>query len=581
LFAGDAVAAGLRPPGQTVSSAQVSGPANVVIVLGQSNMASHGTAPGVWRGGVPGAIGVMSATATCSETNSPLPGATPASGTLECWDVSSGTLYAGQLVTGDGVPAGQTISAANNRGHFPAASGVGGAGTYVVTPAPDTSITTESMTFAPGDIGGGALNNSCQIWVAKSLTSGAWMTYNPNIGGGTYNSDPTTPRNRSKAWGPEIEFCRRWTADNAGAPLFIIKLAVGGSHLCMQPSSNQISPETTVPVGNIASVFPTLNTMTAAAEAALTTQFGFASYNIIAYLYGQGEQDNKDTCGYPAAPFAATVTPNIYQVNLLDLIGRLAIPTTVSASFSGYISPDFTLHVVSVASGTLSQYQLVAGAGVLADTFITGQLSGTPGGVGAYALQVYQATNKEIITASSGASCDAGYVNGWVFVADPDRYARSRITKSCVTGGIFAVGNTISGLGLQPNTTITALDSEGDTADGWYNINVPQTLGSSDSPASMTASVPGWGAGADTARFVDFQTAGSYAGGTNGSGVQPAKNALNDSGGAALTVVTVPVNDRLPATTTGIHYWAPWIQELGRRLYLGYLGQCDYHMPTC
>ena len=118
-----------------------------------------------------------------------------------------------------------------------------------------------------------------------------------------------------------------------------------------------------------------------------------------------------------------------------------------------------------------------------------------------------------------------------------------------------------------------ALDSAGDTQSGLYRINVNQTLG----PEPMTAMVPGWGAGADTAAFITYRT--DYSGPP--TGVQTAYVTLNDSQGAALKVTVVNVNDALKLTPSPIHFDGSWIAELGRRLYLGYLGQCDYNSPTC
>jgi hypothetical protein len=60
---------------------------------------------------------------------------------------------------------------------------------------------------------------------------------------------------------------------------------------------------------------------------------------------------------------------------------------TPGATFTGTISTT-TLTVSAVASGTLAIGQFVFGANVSSGSIIQSQLTGTPGGVGTYALAV-------------------------------------------------------------------------------------------------------------------------------------------------------------------------------------------------
>ena len=161
--------------------------------------------------------------------------------------------------------------------------------------------------------------------------------------------------------------------------------------------------------------------------------------------------------------------------------------------------------------------------------------------------------------------------------AYPLLFTPTKVLRSCVSGGAFNVGDTLSGPGVLPGTIITGLDSAGDTADGLYTVNVNQTVASADAPEAMTASVDGFGNGADTARFVLFRTFNN----AGLTGVQVAQNYVNDQPVTALPTVTVNTNDALKATQLNKHFHTAWIAELGRRLYLGYLGACDYHSPTC
>ena len=541
LFAGSAAAA----------------PRTLVIFAGQSNDRSTGT-DRLWFTQTPGAAGDagVNATANCYETTDALPGASPGSGTLTCGAPTSGVLYAGQAITAGGAP-GQAITAANNGGRFPSATGLGGAGTYVVNRpmaigSPAAPVT---MTFAEPDIGGsGNLNAHCKIWVT-SAKGGSWQTYHPRV-----NSDRSFG-----VFGPEGQFCQMWSADNPGQTLYMVKVAVAGAALCdLPPNNNDFSPEYTGVVTPTAA-YALLLQQTQLAEQALTNQFGAGSYRLSMIEWAQGEQDSTINCAFPAKPFAPSVTPNMYLENLQDLIARMAAPTAVDAQFVGAIA-GAQLTVSSVTAGVLREHQALAGAGVLPNTYVGAQISGAPGGVGVYAVQVYQATSK-IVISSPTASCNAGFLLGGYFNAILNG------GKSCVKSGGFAVGQTLSGRGVLPGTVITALDSEGDTGAGLYRVTVDQTVAAEP----MSSSLPGWGSGADTARFVTYRT--DYAG--PATGVQTAYVTLNDQQGAALNVTVVNVNDALKLPASPIHFHGSWVAELGRRLYLGYLGQCDYNTPTC
>lgn len=569
--------------------------ATVMVFAGQSNEEAHGSNYGTFSfGGVPGgavapsasgaAAGMgIKATASCYETTATLSGASSGTGTLTCAAPSSGLLYAGEVITSGGV-AGQSITAGNNGGNFPGATGTpAGGGTFVVNSpsAIGSSGSPVAMTFAEPDIGGsGTLNTSCQIWVPGAGSSaGSWQAYNPGqataSGISSGNADPQlgTP---SQAFGPEGAICQRWTAANAGKTLYMIKSAIGGSSLCMLTSGNNYSPE--YQGSGTAAAFSGLQSQVALAEAALGSQFGITNYAITMFQWGQGEQDSQaNGCGMPGPPFASTLTPVPYLANLQDLVGRLAIPTAISASFTGSVSGS-VLTVSAVASGTIHQYQAVSGAGVDAGTYVASFGTGT-GGTGTYNLQVYQATAFETITSSSGAVCTSisgstgGQITGQFFVAYPQHSTSNTITTSCVSGGSFGVGNVLTGTGVLSGTVITGLDSAGHTADGIYTVNVNQTVASE----AMTATVPGFGTGASTAKFVMFQTFGAGA----ASGVQIGQDYVNDNAVTALTTRTVNTNDVLKATSNQIHYHASWIAELGRRLYTALVGGCDYHSPTC
>lgn len=132
-----------------------------------------------------------------------------------------------------------------------------------------------------------------------------------------------------------------------------------------------------------------------------------------------------------------------------------------AASFTASIAGN-VMDVTVVASGTLVPGSVIAGTGVTAGTQITSQLSGTPGGIGTYAVSVAQVVNSEAITSSYG-----------------------QLTVSAVGSGSVAVGQTVTGSGVTAGTKITALGT-GSGGTGTYFVQTSQTVGSES--LTLTAS---------------------------------------------------------------------------------------------
>jgi hypothetical protein len=367
------------------------------------------------------------------------------------------------------------------------------------------------------------------------------------------------------AYGPEGEFCTLYEREHPGDTLYMIKLTAAGASLCPVRTGNSYSPYWARSLAG-QDAFGTLVKTVAAAEAAIG-----GAYQVRLIEWGQGEEDNVlPGCQFPVFPFVG-VTPLPYFQNATDLFARLHVPSAMDASFTGAIN-GATLTVTSVVSGSLTPLMVVSGGSVLPHTIITSQIDGVPGGVGDYTLQTYQASGNttERISGSGGESCSKAVINGMFLVALP-LAATVRVTRSCVTGGVFSVGDQLSGDNIAPGTVITGLDSAGHTADGLYTVNVNQSV----SEEALTGHLDGLGVGADTAPIVMFRTA--LMPGKKPTGVQVSQDLLNDTGYATV----VNTDDALHVTLLDVHYAASWIAELGRRLYQAYMGRCDYHSPTC
>lgn len=141
-----------------------------------------------------------------------------------------------------------------------------------------------------------------------------------------------------------------------------------------------------------------------------------------------------------------------------SVTGSIAPSTTnITASIAGYVL------TVTAAASTVALGSVLGGSGIVANTNITGQLSGTPGGPGNYAVNTPQTVASEAMTTTCGL-----------------------LTVSAVAGGALAVGQTIGGSGVLPATQVSQLGSVvGGT--GTFFVNLSQTVGSEPLTGSATA----------------------------------------------------------------------------------------------
>ena len=124
--------------------------------------------------------------------------------------------------------------------------------------------------------------------------------------------------------------------------------------------------------------------------------------------------------------------------------------TVVTGSITGNV-----LTVTAVTSGTLVEGATLSGTNVAAGTKIESQRSGTPGGIGEYALQGGdQTVASTAITATYGV-----------------------LTVTAVGSGTLGVGSVLSGSGVTTGTTITQLGT-GTGGTGTYYVDPTQTAAS-------------------------------------------------------------------------------------------------------
>lgn len=133
-----------------------------------------------------------------------------------------------------------------------------------------------------------------------------------------------------------------------------------------------------------------------------------------------------------------------------------------TAAFTGSIAPTPAapgvmptgILSVSAGSGPIVNGALVTGAGVLDETFVTGQIDGTPGGQGRYTVSVAQTVLSGALALSYGL-----------------------MTVSAVAFGTIGVGANVYGIGVAVPTVVRALGS-GAGLTGTYIVDPTQTFGS-------------------------------------------------------------------------------------------------------
>ncbi len=146
--------------------------------------------------------------------------------------------------------------------------------------------------------------------------------------------------------------------------------------------------------------------------------------------------------------FAATATPGTASAS------GSSIAATTSGVVTGSISGN-VMTVSAVTSGTLYPGMTVTGTNVTTGTKIVSQLTGTAGGIGTYAVNIpSQTVASTTLTGASGT-----------------------FTVGTVIGGVFSVGDVLSGTGVTSGTTITALLT-GTGGAGTYIVDPSQTASS-------------------------------------------------------------------------------------------------------
>ena len=158
---------------------------------------------------------------------------------------------------------------------------------------------------------------------------------------------------------------------------------------------------------------------------------------------------------------AASAIQTAINASLSSAASVTAAIAAATFSCTGSISGN-VLTVTAVASGTIVNGAAISGTGVTATT-ITGQLSGTTGGIGTYAVATSQIAASTTIAGTYGT-----------------------MTVSAVASGSPAVGQTVTGGTTSAGTIITQIGTFSGTT-GTLFVNLTQAVSSGTLTCSPTA----------------------------------------------------------------------------------------------
>jgi Protein of unknown function (DUF3383) len=197
--------------------------------------------------------------------------------------------------------------------------------------------------------------------------------------------------------------------------------------------------------------------------------------------------------------------------------GTSTASTIAAGTFSatGSISGN-VLTVTAVSVGAVITGATITGTGIAASTVVTGQLSGTAGGIGTYAV------NNSQIVASTTVSGSYGL-----------------LTVGGTVGGIWAVGETVSGGTTLANTQITQAGT-GVGGAGTYYVNLTQAVSS----AALSGNPPVATVAFDSTSSAFVVTSGVITGTPStiafATGTAAASLALTSATGAVISQGSAP-----------------------------------------
>ncbi|NDF96374.1 MAG: hypothetical protein EB107_11175, partial [Proteobacteria bacterium] len=360
---------------------------------------------------------------------------------------NAGILFPGQVITygTSGVPAVITSQATQT------SASPGGTGTYTVSPSQTGSgSTTVTVVASP---------NNMSASIAEGIIIGTQVTpLDPGevLGGkGRYavsppQNVPTTVFTAGATSAGQAKFNgaisgTTLTVDTVSEGTLAVGQTIGTVGTVATGSVDapaQFSGNTSTTWGTQVTGSVTGNTLTVSAVSSGTVALGQP-------IYGRG------------IPAGTTIVAQTGSTETDSSSGKKGTYTLSSepVAFTGTISST-TLTVSAVTSGTIAVGQTITGNGVANNTVITALGTGT-GGTGTYTVSPSQ-------TVSTATQISASVASGQIFYQSP---STSLVADSGTVAGTFAVGQGVYGRGIPPNTTIMGQTSGTGWGAGTYTLN--------------------------------------------------------------------------------------------------------------
>lgn len=472
------------------------------------------TALGTGTGGV--GTYTVSASQTVSSTT-----ITGNSIVLNVASVAGGTLYVGDTVLGTGVTAGTQIVALG--------TGTGGTGTYTLNyyqQIASSTLTTQSNQLKISAVSSGNLNLGDSI-TGTGVASGTFVTGFTTKFVGTASISSTTMTISAVTSG-SVSVGDIVTGAGVVAGTTISSFGSGSGGVgTYNISISQTTASTTISTYSNGVGVYTVNNYQTVASTTLTTQsnelvvtaVSNGVYNIGDTVSGTGVTSGTTITGFTekfsgtgSIGFQATGSITGTTLNIIGIVGGIVsvgdtitgtgitAGTTITAlgtgsgstgtytvdnsqtvGFETITGTSVVLNVTAATLGALVVGDILSGQGVTANTKIATFSTGT-GGIGKYTVNNAQRFVPQTITTYSNTT-------GTYTISASQNVASTTLTTtstylniSAVAGGIFSLGDALSGTGVTSGTTVISYGTATGGI-GSYGISIAQTV----SPTTISA----------------------------------------------------------------------------------------------
>ena len=472
------------------------------------------TALGTGSGGV--GTYTVSASQTVSSTD-----ITGSSNKLNVTAVAGGTLYVGDTVLGTGVASGTVITAFG--------TGTGSTGVYTLNfyqQIASSTLTTKSNQLNVTAVSVGKLNLG-DVITGTGVASGTSITGFKNKFVGTASISATTMTISAVTSGAvSVGDIVTGSGVVAGTTISSFGTGSGGVGTYVVSISQTTASTTISTYSNGVGVY-SVNTAQTVASTTLTTQateliitaVTNGVYNIGDVVSGTGVTSGTTITGFAqkfsgtaSIGFQATGSITGTTLNVIGIVGGIISvgdtisgtgitagttitglgsgsgstgTYTVSASQTvGFVTVNGTslvLNVTAVSSGALVVGDLVDGTGVTANTKIATFSTGT-GGIGKYTVNIAQQVLPRVITTYSNTTGSYSISTAQNVASTTITTASTYLNLTALAGGIFSIGDTLSGTGVTSGTTVIAYGTATGGV-GSYGVSIAQTV----SPTTISA----------------------------------------------------------------------------------------------